>query len=284
LSKSVSDQPSYSRSIAWLDGAGAYLEVRIHQLGVKMKDGAMQKLDFAPASLDSFQLTPANSWNFLMSTPATFPVDAESLFVDYTVAANQLQSVANAVGNRYVNVNVKNTNDQILASKAGSLLPSSGALAKTTQRLIVAVKAPGTAPVHANVEVKGFAAKPTTFASLGHIYDFTQTGSQSLSRSGSREQENAPRSTVLFENYPDPFNPATTIKYQIAEASHVTLKIYNVIGQEIRTLIDEVQDAGIHETRWDGKDYIGHTVPSGVYLYRLQAGEVFEIKKMTLLR
>ncbi|MDZ7369127.1 MAG: S8 family serine peptidase [candidate division KSB1 bacterium] len=284
LSKSVSDQPFYSRSIAWLDGTGAYLEVRIHQIGVKIKDGTMQKFEFVPASLDSFQLTPANSWSFLTSTPAVLPADAESLFVDYTVAANLLQSVANAGGNRYVNVDVKNTNGQTLASKAGLLLPSSGAIAKTTQRLAVAVNTLGTASLQASVEVKGLAAKPTTFASLGHIYDFTQTGSQSLSRSGNREQENAPRRSVLFENYPDPFNPATTIKYQIAEASHVTLKIYNVIGQEIRTLVDNVKEAGSHETRWDGKDYVGHTVPSGIYLYRMQAGEFTEVKKMVMVR
>ena len=88
----------------------------------------------------------------------------------------------------------------------------------------------------------------------------------------------------LDHNYPNPFNPETVIKYKVNDASSVTLKIYNLIGQEIRALVDEVQSAGSYQIRWDGKDNLGRNVASGIYVYRLRVGEQVEQKKMTLLR
>ncbi|MFQ5770882.1 MAG: FlgD immunoglobulin-like domain containing protein [bacterium] len=74
------------------------------------------------------------------------------------------------------------------------------------------------------------------------------------------------------------------MKYQIPEAGRVTLKIYNLLGKEIRTLVDKVQAAGIYEVRWDGKDNTGRTVASGIYLNRIQVGDFVEVKKLTLLK
>jgi hypothetical protein len=88
----------------------------------------------------------------------------------------------------------------------------------------------------------------------------------------------------LEANYPNPFNPETMIKYQIPQRTHVTLKIYNLIGQQVRTLVDRIQDAGAYEIRWDGKDGLGQALPSGVYLYQIQADQYSQGKKMTLLR
>ncbi len=82
---------------------------------------------------------------------------------------------------------------------------------------------------------------------------------------------------------PNPFNPETIIKYQNTSPSTVSLKIYNLRGQEVRTLVDAVQNSGNHEIHWDGRDDFGNEVASGVYLYRLQAGEQEAVKKLTLL-
>ncbi|MDW7682016.1 MAG: FlgD immunoglobulin-like domain containing protein, partial [bacterium] len=83
---------------------------------------------------------------------------------------------------------------------------------------------------------------------------------------------------------PNPFNPDTEIRYQLAEATHVKLEIYNLLGQKIRTLIDDPKPAGSHTVRWDGRDDFGAAVSSGVYLYTLTSGRFCETRKMVLMR
>ena len=79
----------------------------------------------------------------------------------------------------------------------------------------------------------------------------------------------------------------TDIRYQIADGRsplHTTLKIFNLLGQEVRTLVDEPQEAGYYTVTWDGKDRFGNDVASGVYFYRLQAGDFARTKRMVLLK
>jgi Tol biopolymer transport system component len=99
-----------------------------------------------------------------------------------------------------------------------------------------------------------------------------------------------PSSFSLEQNYPNPFNPETEISFVIPEASRVVVKIFNLLGTEVRTLVDEQREAGYHQARWNGKDEHGNSVASGVYLYRLQAtsissGQGFsQTRKMNLLQ
>jgi hypothetical protein len=90
---------------------------------------------------------------------------------------------------------------------------------------------------------------------------------------------------ALSNNYPNPFNPTTTIRYSIKERAHVSLKVYNVAGQLVRTLVDEVQapDA-IQPVTWDGSNDVGQTVSSGVYFYKLVTKNFSQTKKMVLLK
>ncbi|NIR47638.1 T9SS type A sorting domain-containing protein [candidate division KSB1 bacterium] len=89
---------------------------------------------------------------------------------------------------------------------------------------------------------------------------------------------------ILHYNYPNPFNPETTIRYGLPEPRRVRLIIYNVFGQNIKTLVDEVKAAGSYSVTWDGTDERGQPVPSGVYFYRFDAGVVSGTKKMILMR
>ena len=88
----------------------------------------------------------------------------------------------------------------------------------------------------------------------------------------------------LLPNYPNPFNPETTINYELPEATAVKLEIYNILGQRVATLVDSKHPAGAYSARWDGKDISGGRVSSGVYIYRLQTDRFVESKKMLLLR
>jgi hypothetical protein len=88
----------------------------------------------------------------------------------------------------------------------------------------------------------------------------------------------------LMQNYPNPFNPETAIKYSIPQNGRVTVKIFNVTGNEIMTLVDKEMLAGSHEVKWNGKDNTGATVTSGVYFVKLSSGTYVETKKMMFLK
>ena len=90
---------------------------------------------------------------------------------------------------------------------------------------------------------------------------------------------------ALASNYPNPFNPATTIKYSLPQAADVELMVYNILGQPVRTLVAEHQSAGRYVVEWDATNDTGHSLSSGMYFYRLAAGgEFLETKKMLLLK
>ncbi|MBU0982669.1 MAG: T9SS type A sorting domain-containing protein [candidate division Zixibacteria bacterium] len=93
-----------------------------------------------------------------------------------------------------------------------------------------------------------------------------------------------PSAVILSQNYPNPFNPTTTIAYDLVRRSTVNLTIYNVLGQEVAVLDDGVRGPGHHVVEWNGKDRHGNTAASGVYFYRLTAGDETVTRKMLLLR
>ena len=93
-----------------------------------------------------------------------------------------------------------------------------------------------------------------------------------------------PDAYVLEQNYPNPFNPETRIKYAIPEAGLVTLRIYNIDGQLVRTLQNANQSAGRYEKTWDGNNEFNNKVSSGVYFYKLQSNDFMQVRKMVLLK
>lgn len=88
----------------------------------------------------------------------------------------------------------------------------------------------------------------------------------------------------LSQNFPNPFNPETTIEYQVGKAGHIELAIFNVLGEKIKTLVSEYRPQGAYVAKWSGDTDSGSRVASGVYFYRLTAADFTEVKKMTLLK
>jgi len=101
---------------------------------------------------------------------------------------------------------------------------------------------------------------------------------------GVENPNTVPEAFLLEQNYPNPFNPSTTINYRISTTSNVILKVYNTLGEEVETLINEHQSPGQKSVTWDGKDKNGKTVTSGVYFYRIQTAQFSQTKKMIFLR
>jgi len=93
-----------------------------------------------------------------------------------------------------------------------------------------------------------------------------------------------PTSYALHQNYPNPFNPNTEIRFDLPEAIHAELKVFNILGQEVVTLVDDVRAAGAYLVLWDGKNATGLTVASGVYIYQIKTPNFTDAKKMMLIR
>jgi photosystem II stability/assembly factor-like uncharacterized protein len=99
-----------------------------------------------------------------------------------------------------------------------------------------------------------------------------------------RDGVRVPTALKLEQNYPNPFNPSTTIRYELSFGSKISLKVYNLLGQEVRTLFSGNRPAGVHSVSWDGRDNQGRSVASGVYVYRLEGRASSETRKMVLAR
>ena len=93
-----------------------------------------------------------------------------------------------------------------------------------------------------------------------------------------------PTEFLLFQNYPNPFNPETTIAYHIPVASKVEIKVYNILCEEVTTLVDGMKEAGKYVVRWDGLDHHGRQSACGLYLCRIEAGSYAKTIRMLLLK
>ena len=103
-------------------------------------------------------------------------------------------------------------------------------------------------------------------------------------RVGNEDPAAVPGRMTLDANYPNPFNPETTITYALSEPGEVVLTVYTLLGQPVRTLVQARQPVGSYEVRWDGRDAAGRAVASGAYFYRLQRGSMALTRRMLLLR
>jgi len=96
--------------------------------------------------------------------------------------------------------------------------------------------------------------------------------------------ENIPDKFALHYNYPNPFNPETTIRYDLPLGTDIHLVVFDILGREVRTLVNEKQEAGFKSVRWNGRNDMGQTVSAGMYFYRIRAGKFSKVQKMVLLK
>ena len=106
----------------------------------------------------------------------------------------------------------------------------------------------------------------------------------SIERFSLNKKPAIPTAFTLHQNLPNPFNPVTTLRYDLPSDALVTLKVFDMLGREIIQLVNTNQKAGFRSVRWDATDSIGRPVSAGVYLYQIQAGEFVQTRKMVLLK
>jgi len=93
-----------------------------------------------------------------------------------------------------------------------------------------------------------------------------------------------PDQYIIHQNYPNPFNPVTTLRYDLPENSFVNITIYDMLGKEVNTLIDQTQDAGYRSVIWDATNDYGKPVSAGIYLYQIRVGPYTKTRKILLLK
>jgi hypothetical protein len=138
-----------------------------------------------------------------------------------------------------------------------------------TQEVVIAfLIKKGTDNINSITELKNYAAQIQHWYDNDFVTDVEETN------------PTLPNEFSLSQNYPNPFNPGTTINYSLPRTEKVVLKIFNTLGEEVQTLINEYQEAGTHSKLY----IVNSTLPSGVYFYRLQAGDFISTKKMVLIK
>lgn len=171
---------------------------------------------------------------------------------------------------------------QLEIGKVTSRLPEGWIVSTSTENGRVRIAAAGLSPISdgifATIEVK-VNNKETAVSVVGNA-----KLNDELSSSLNAKVREIPSEFALSQNYPNPFNPTTTIKFAIANDARVNLVVYDMLGQKVRTLIDNEQEAGYYSVRWDGTNDFGSKVSSGIYIYRLQAGNFVQTMKMNLMK
>ncbi len=151
----------------------------------------------------------------------------------------------------------------------------------------------GNTPVY--VEAGPFMQKPVAGAAYGRgIFVWADARENGLNVYGSLVyysptdvddgEKILPSAYELAQNYPNPFNPSTIVQFSLPRASHVSISVFNLLGQRIRVLADGNYPAGIHKLVWDGKSDQGYSVASGVYFYRMQSDDFLQTRKMILMK
>lgn len=122
------------------------------------------------------------------------------------------------------------------------------------------------------------------FSSVAHFSSLAVKGESGTTVSVESDQPALPEGYSLKQNYPNPFNPVTTIEFSVPANQNVRITVFDILGREIKTLTDRGYDAGFHRISWNGSNQLGQPVSSGMYFYRIEAGEFTKTRKLLLLR
>lgn len=245
-----------------------------------MKNFTSLLLDTVVELSDSLPDLPiGNATIYIGSTTAGTPIYAN---FDLTMSEDLKNTIQGTLLSTSLG-SITSENDSIPVTVTGSSLMVSGVKESLKSKLTLSVGVGGkigitvggtkysvTVPaikLPVNIGTLSFSTNPLagmTFSGITGV-----TGSESL----------VPKSYLLGQNYPNPFNPTTTIDYSIPKASNVLLQVYNVLGQKVETLVNKYESPGNYDVKFNGSE-----LPSGLYFYRLWAGNFISVKKLALMK
>ena len=214
--------------------------------------------------------------NFQIVSPDSFPNPGEDIQFTMSLLNNAEEEVVTNVS-----ANVYPGNDEciwLLGSIGnpdyGDIPPGGTSSGTTLFRLLINPECEPDTDIPIEVRITSEGNVFWTDSITIHVYDPL----------GINPDNGLPAEFALLQNYPNPFNPITSFRYELPEQSHVTIVIYDMLGREVRTLVNTTQDAGFKLVIWNATNDYGKPVSAGVYLYQINAGDFVQTKKMVLLK
>jgi len=266
--------------------SGAWLNMRVESFLVKHADGSFSAADFAPAPADTARLTASEAWAALASAEFILPAEAESLLVVYSIAGEKAKSLSDGKAPLALTFKVETIGEAAL-TKTSQILALSSDEAFNQAGVLLGVSSEGLrkdAKVILRVYPSHQKSDTEVVASLGHVYDLSKGAESASLKPLAARTAQVPASLVLEQNFPNPFNPTTEIRYTLPAAGAVRLALYDLTGRLVMILFEGEQRAGRHTIRWHGQDRHGRPVGAGVYFCRLETPGAVQTRKLVLAK
>ncbi len=266
--------------------SGAWLNMRVESFLVKHADGSFSAANFAPALADTARLTASEAWAALASAEFILPAETESLLVVYSIAGEKAKNLSDGQSPLTLTFKVETIGEAAL-TKASQILALSSDEAFNQAGVLMGVSSEGLrkdAKVILRVYPSHQKSETEVVASVGHVYDLSKGAESASLKPLAARTAQVPASLVLEQNFPNPFNPETEIRYTLPAAGSVRLALYDLTGRLVMMLFEGEQRAGRHTIRWHGQDGHGRPVGAGVYFCRLETPGVVQTRKLVLAK
>lgn len=269
----------YSRSIAFIESEGSFIEYILHDIKLTKGDKTEMLLTMLPAIVEDKNLSTIDAFDVQSSEYFVLDNSAKEIVVDYNInSMNSEKVVSDITKPVYLVVTILDENGKQL-NKVNKLIDITQKN-ETFYRQSITIPVAG---ISGNIKIKtyleGLEVNKETIVSLGHLYDYPTIAAEKENVTIEVKTKTVPTSYSL-SNYPNPFNPSTTINFSLPEENKVTLKIYDMLGKLIETVIaNEAKSPGNYQVTFNSNN-----LPSGVYFYTLTSSNFMQTRKMILTK
>ncbi|MBK7105924.1 MAG: S8 family serine peptidase [Ignavibacteriae bacterium] len=271
----VDNEAYYSRSIAFIQPDESFVEYVLHDIKIRKVDKTEQNVKLIPFELSDKSLTIEDAFSVQESELIDLDEKISELIIDFNINSSNFQNVVKNDKNTVsLYVKVEDESGKMLFNSANQIDISQKNENLNRQQIVIPIL-----NLSGKIKIKtnfiGFEVNKGTIVSLGHLYNFPNSendnGKEELQKT---KEEFIPIEYSLSQNFPNPFNPTTKIKYNIPYNSQIGIWIYDIMGKEIKSFNDISNTSGVYELEWNGTNNYGEQVSSGIYLMKFNANSI----------